>query len=661
MFGGYMGKVLEVDLSSNRIRSYALPERMIELYVGNKGLGTRLLYDMLPPGTDPLSEKNVFIVTTAPLTGAGAPSSNRFNITTKSPLTGAIVNSNCGGTFGIHLKRAGYDALIITGKAARPVYLKVDEDEVSIENGAELWGLDTQKTQEKLPDKMGKIVIGPAGENLVKFACVFSEERAAARGGVGTVMGSKNLKAVVAGGKQKVKVAHPEKFKEAVKKWRDLSRQHPATGEELPRYGTAIFVNKCNATYTLPTRNFRYGTFAEADAVSGETLAEKYLIKNIGCYGCPVACGRQVELEGKKIKGPEYETLGLLGPNLLNADLMSIIEFNYQADLLGLDTITLGGVLGYAMEAGEKGLLKTDLAFGKTDHISRTIEDIAYRRGLGDDLAEGTRFLSRKYGGEDFAIHVKGMEIASYEPRGAVGQGLGYAIGSRGGCHIAAGYPIYLEANGPITVDPLATTGKPGLVVMNQTTMEAVSTIGCCIFTVYMFLPKQLLELNARSRFASKMIRGTFLYGGNLIGKSLSWPAWTLPVPAPFFMLPQVQTLSFCTGRKYTLGKLMELGKRVVTMDRIFNLREGLTGADDTLPARLTEELQRSEEPNSRVSLEKMLPKYYSFRGWSSDGVPLAKTLKSLNIEPAAALSGGAAGSAAAPAAAGHRDLRFCR
>ncbi|HPU00341.1 MAG TPA: aldehyde ferredoxin oxidoreductase family protein [Bacillota bacterium] len=634
MIGGYMGKVLEVDLNSKQVKKYALPHHMLELYVGNKGLGARLLYDLLPPATDPLSEKNVFIVTTAPLTGSGAPSSNRFNITTKSPLTGTIVNSNCGGDFGIHLKKAGYDALIITGKADRPVYLNIDGENVSIEDAAELWGLDTQKTQEKLPPKTGKIVIGPAGENLVKYASVISEERVAGRGGVGAVMGSKNLKAVVARGDQKVRVAHEEKFKEICKKWRELARQHPATGEELPRYGTAVFVNKCNATFTLPTRNYRYGTFSEADAVSGETLAEKYLVKNIGCRGCPIACGRLVEFKGKKIKGPEYETVGLLGPNIMNADLMAIIEFNYLADLLGLDTISLGNTLGFVMEAGEKGLIKTNLAFGKIDGISQAIEDIAYRRGFGDEMAEGVRYLSQKYGGEEFAIHVKGLEIASYEPRGAVGQGLGYAIASRGGCHIGGGYAIYLEANGPITVDPLTPLGKPGLVVLNQTTMEAVSSLGCCIFTVYMFLPRQLLELNARSPFASKLIRGTFLYGGNLIGRALSLPAWTLPVKPPFIMLPQVWAHVYCTGQRFTLGRLMELGKRVVNMDRIFNLREGLTARDDTLPARLTEELQRSEEPNSRVPLDKMLPKYYHFRGWSRDGVPKAKTLRTLRIDP---------------------------
>ncbi len=633
MIGGYMGKVLQVDLSTGKTKSYALPERMLELYVGNKCLGARLLYDLLPPMTDPLSEKNVFIVTTAPLTGSGAPSSNRFNITTKSPLTGAIVNSNCGGNFGVFLKRAGYDSLIITGKASRPVYLTIDEESVSIVDAAELWGLDTQKVQEKLPPRAGKIVIGPAGENLVKYSSVFSQERVAGRGGVGAVMGSKNLKAVVASGKQRVQIAREKKFRAACKKWRDLSREHPATGEELPRYGTAIFVNKCNATHTLPTKNFLHGSFEGADAVSGETLADKHLVKNVGCYGCPIACGRQVTLHGLKIKGPEYETLGLLGPNILNDDLKAIIELNYQADLLGLDTISLGNTIGFVMEAKEKGLIKTDLSFGRVDHLSRMMEDIAYRRGLGDDLAEGVRFLSRKYGGDEFALHVKGLELASYEPRSAVGQGLGYAIGSRGGCHIAAGYPIYLEANGPITVDPLSTIGKPGLVVLNQTAMEAVSSMGCCIFTVYMFLPKFLIEMNARSRIVSTVVRTSLLYGGNLVGKALSWPAWTLPIPAPFLALPQAQTHSHCTGRRFTLGNLMELGKRAVSMDRLFNLREGLTAADDTLPKRLTDELQREEEPRSRVQLGKMLPKYYNFRGWSPDGVPRKKTLRSLQID----------------------------
>ncbi len=632
MRGGYMGKVLEVDLSLGKIEAYALPERLLELYVGNKGLGARLLYDLMPPGADPLGEKNVLIITTAPLTGTGAPSSNRFNVTAKSPLTGAIVNSNCGGDFGVYLKKAGYDALILKGKAPKPVYLKIEGAAVSVDDAEALWGLDTEKTQEQLPSKTGKIVIGPAGENLVKFACIVSQDRVAGRAGVGAVMGSKNLKAVTASGSLKPQPVRESQFKETCRKWRELSRSHPATGEQLPRFGTAVNINICSATNTLPTRNFQHGQFAHAEAVSGETLAEKHLLRNVGCLGCPIACGRQVQYDGKKIKGPEYETIGLLGPNLCVSNLEAIIEWNYLADLYGIDTISLGGVLGYVMEAGEKGLLKTDLSFGKTANISKTIEDIAYRRGFGDEMAEGSRFLAQKYGGAEFAIHAKGLELASYEPRGAVGHGLGYAVANRGGCHIAGGYCVYLEANGPVTVDPLTVQGKPGLVVLEQNVLESISTLGCCIFTSYLMLPRKLLELQARSNFVARVLRGTFQKGGNTIGRSLALPAWTLPVKAPFISMPQAEAHAHCTGSRFTMGQMVELGKRSLTIDRLFNIREGFSAKDDTLPARLTEELQRAEEPQSRVPLSRMLPRYYRLRGWSADGIPTEKSLKRLGI-----------------------------
>ncbi len=633
MLGGYMGRVLEVNLSNGERRLYPVSRRIRELYVGNKGLGTRLLYDLLPPGVDPLSPDNIMIVTTAPMTGTGAPSTNRVNITTKSPLTGAIVNSNSGGNFGVHLKRAGYDALIVRGKAPKPVYLKITEDEVSIEDAKELWGLDTHETQEKLPKEMGKLVIGPAGENLVKFACIVSQERVNGRAGVGAVMGSKNLKAVIAGGKMKPYIPDEEAYRETCKAWREVLKAHPATSQQLPSYGTASFINICNATFTMPTRNFKYGTWEETEKVSGESLAEKYLVKNTACYGCVIACGRQVEVQGKKVKGPEYETLGMLGPNILNSDLKAICEFNYQADLLGLDTISLGNVLGFVMEAGEKGLLKTELAFGKIDNIPQAIEDIAYRRGLGEDMAEGVRFLSQKYGGKEFAIHSKGLEIPSYEPRGAVGHGLGYAVSCRGGCHLQGGYVVYLEANGPITVDPLTTRGKPGLVVMNQTMLEAVSTLGCCNFTIFTMLMPKLLELNARSALVAKMLSLGFLYSGNLLGKSLSMPSWTIPVKPPFMMFPQVKAHAQCTGTNFTMGKFIELGQRSYNIDKLFNVREGFAAKDDSLPERLTEELQRSEEPNSRVRLAEMLPTYYKIRGWDQEGRPTDKTLKRLKIE----------------------------
>lgn len=633
MPGGYMGKVLEVDLSRGTSRSYSLPDRMLELYVGNKGLGARLLYEMLPPGVDPMSPDNILIVTTAAMTGTGAPSTNRFNVTSRSPATGLIVNSNSGGDFGVRLKQAGYDALIIKGKAPKPSYISIRNEDVSIEDAAGLWGLDTEQTQERLPGKTGKMVIGPAGENLVKFAGIFSQERVAGRAGIGTVMGSKNLKAVVAGGDRRPAVADPEKYKEVCGKWREVLKNHPATGESMPAYGTAGFVNVCNATYTMPTRNFQHGQFDECDKVSGETLAETALTKNTACYGCVIACGRRVEVDGKKVKGPEYETLGLFGPNLCNSDLGAILRWNYECDLLGMDSISAGNVLGFVMEAGEKGLLKTDLAFGKIDNISKALEDIAFRRGLGDDMAEGVRSLSEKYGGKEFAIQSKGLEIPSYEPRGAVGHGLGYAVSNRGGCHLAGGYMIYLEANGPITVKPLAAIGKPGLNILNQTMLEAVSTLGCCNFTIFTMLHPLLLKYNARSQLLAKMLSAGFLYSGDVLGAALSLPHWTIPVPPPFSMFPQVKAHATCTGKYFTMGKFIELGQRSFNIDHLFNIREGFSARDDTLPRRLTDELQRAEEPDSRVPLEKMKPRYYWLRGWKRDGTIKDRTLARLKIE----------------------------
>lgn len=627
-----MGRVLEVDLSSGDHKSYPLPERLLELYAGNKGLGARLLYDLLPPGVDPLSPENILIITTAPLTGTGAPGGNRFNVTTKSPLTGAIASSNCGGNFGIYLKAAGYDALIIKGKAPRPAMLNLGEQQAALEDAGELWGLDTGQTRNRLPADCGHLVIGPAGENLVKFAGIFSGERAAGRAGTGAVMGSKQLKAVLARGSLKPRIARPDAFQDACDRWRKLLLSHPATGRELPAFGTGALINKCNATLTLPTRNFKYGRFDKADEVSGETLAQKHLVKSTGCNGCPVACGRVVSHNGQPVRGPEFQTLGLLGPNLLIYDLGAIIEWNHLADLYGLDTISLGVILGFVMEAGEKGLFKTGLKFGCPDHVSKTIEDIAYRRGFGGEMAEGVRYLAGKYGGKEFAMHVKGLEMASYEPRGAVGQGLSYAVSGGGGCHPGGGYAIYLEAAGPVTVNPLTSRGKPGLAALIQTILEGVSSLGCCPFMVYLLFPKELLRLTSRSKLVAGLLSFGLLNTGSLVGVALSLPAGVFRLLPAAGSFPQLKAQACCTGSDFSLGHLLKLGSRAVNMERLFNLREGFTWQDDTLPERLVGERQRFEEPRTRVDLAGMLPKYYRLRGWDREGVPLEKTLRRLCI-----------------------------
>lgn len=631
--GGYMGKVLDVDLTSGRCRKYPLPDKMLETYVGSKALGARLLYEMLEPGVDAKSPDNVFIVTTAPMTATGAPSTNRFNITTKSPVTGTIVCSNSGGSFGYHMKRAGYDALIIRGKAPKPSWLNITENDVKIESASDLWGLDTEITQEKLPKKGGAMVIGPAGENQVAYACIVSQERVSGRAGVGAVMGSKNLKAVFASGNRRPWVRNPKEYKEVCKKWTEVLKKHPASGEDMPNYGTAGFINRVNVGNAMPTKNFMYGTFEKCDNVSGETLADKYLVKNDGCIGCPIRCGRVVEVDGKKVKGPEYEALALFGPNLMNDDITKVFEWNYICDLMGLDAISTPTTLGFAMELQEKGVAKTGVEFGKVDNISKVIEDIAYRRGFGDELANGVRWLSEKYGGKDYAMHVKGLEVPGYEPRGSVGHGLGYAIASRGACHLSGGYLIYMEVNGPVTVNPLSAKGKAGLVVLNQTILEAISSVGSCNFTAFSFVDPILIQLYNNSRIAAAIISGGFMYSGDLLGGFLKHSDKALPLMPPFVMFPHVKAHKLCTGMDFNLGKYFALGQRAFNMERLFNVREGFSIKDDTLPSRFTDELQRMDEPNSKVPLEQLRRKYYQLRGWDEEGRPKDSLLRELSIK----------------------------
>jgi len=628
-YAGYMGKFLDIDLSTGKIGEYDVTDSLREMYLGSKGLATRILYDNTKKGVDPLGPDNVLIANTGPLVGSGAPCTSRFNISTKSPLTGGVLSSNCGGNFGMYLKRAGFDGVIIRGKAEKPTWIHIDDGKVELRDAAELWGLNTEETQEKLPKKTGKIVIGPAGENLVRYACIISQERAAGRGGAGAVMGSKNVKAVTAAGKQKVPVANPEKFQADVKKWIKILQGHPSTGEMMPAYGTAAFVNRCNITNTLPTHNFKRGNFEDADAISGETLADTLLVSNFGCPSCVIKCGRRVMVGEKNVKGPEFETLGLLGPNIENADLSKICEWNYEADLMGVDTISLGNTLGFAMELTEKGLLDSPLKFGRTEGITELIDDIAYRRGLGADLAEGVKRMSEKYGGKDFAMHAKGMEFASYEPRGAVGHGLGYAIANRGGCHIAGGYMIYFEANGPLTMDPLTTHAKPQLTALMQILLDSLSDAGSCQFTAFTAVPKQALALNPSGflyRIAAKALEGF----GPSISLMLRYPKLLAFVP-PLELLQHPKAITDLTGMKMTFGKYIEVGQRTYIIERLFNFREGITGEQDTLPRRSLEELQTSD-PRSRVPLAKMLPVYYRVRGLDRCGKPTAATLEKLDV-----------------------------
>lgn len=372
-YGGYMGRVLKINLTERKIEDYPWTDRDREMYLGGKIMAAKILYDNLDIGVEPLSPDNYLAITTGPLTGSGAPMSSRFNISTLSPLTGFVASSNCGGSFGLALKKAGYDALIITGKAAHPIWIELSEGQVSFHEADVLWGKTTDETQEALGKDGGKIVIGPAGENLVKYAGIFSDERTAGRAGVGAVMGFMNLKAIVAKGSKRPEVKQPEKAKKVFSEWIKLLKSNPLTGEQLPKLGTAGLVSSMNAHNILATRNYKYGKYEDFELVSGEYLAEKHLVKNKGCMTCPIQCGRLVEVDGKRVKGPELETIGLLGPNIENNDLELILKWNLLLDKLGMDTISTGSTVAFAMELNEKGLWDNGLEFGKTEKDRKSV------------------------------------------------------------------------------------------------------------------------------------------------------------------------------------------------------------------------------------------------------------------------------------------------
>lgn len=631
---GYMGKMLEIDLTTGRVGEYPVSDSDRELFLGGRFLSTKILWDELKPGTDPLSPENVLVVMTSPLTGTNGPCTSRYDISARSPLTGAIGHSNSGGDFGINLKRAGWDGIVVRGKAKKPVYLEIEDDKVSIKSAVKIWGKDTQASQKAIMGKGGKggtMAIGPAGEHLVKFAAVVSQERCHGRTGMGAVMGSKNLKGMVARGTRAVTVNDQKNFKETIKKWTKLLQGHPATGDMAPRLGTAFSVMPLNMGNGLPTKNFTVGNFDKAYNISGERLADEFMEKNFGCVTCPIRCGRVVKIKGHEVKGPEYEILALMGSNLLNDDLQKIIDWNYEIDLLGMDTISTGAILGFAAELNERGMWKNGLVFGKKETFGKVLKDIAYRRGIGKDLAEGVRFLAKKYGGEDFAPHVKGLEIAAYEPRATVGQALGYATASRGACHLDAGYGVYMEVTGPILMNQFKYRGKPAWTILLQNLMAVIGAGGNCLFTGWTFVPGPAYKLPGKA-VLSRVINGIMSNIGWLIAATLKTPPWLLKIHIPF-MLPHSKALTQATGMNIHFGDWARIGDRGYNMEKLFNLREGIGKDQDRLAKKFTDTPLLPGNKKSVVRMDKMLPKYYKLRGWDSDGVPTRRKLKKLKLD----------------------------
>ncbi len=621
-----MGKVLFVDLTKQTSEEFPWTDEDRKRTLGGKVMAADILLHHITPDMKAFDTDNWLVVTTGPLTGTGCPNTSRFNISTISPLTNIITSSNCGGDFGLSLKRAGYDAVIFSGKSENPVTVHIEEDEVTFESADGLWGLTTGEAQEKLLDYPGRLVIGPAGENKVLYACVFSNERTAGRGGVGAVFGDKKLKAVTARGTKLPELYNEEKLRELNVKWTKVLKTHPLTGRQLPKLGTAGLIAPMQAHSILATKNFSAGRYDGFEKVSGEELAEKHLVSNGACTTCVIRCARRVNVDGKVVKGPELETLGLLGPNILNDDIEKILKWNWELDELGMDAISCAGSVAFAMELAEKGVHDFGIHFGETDNISQMFEDIAYRRGEGNELADGSKRMSEKFGGKEYAIHAKGMELAAYEPRHAVGQGLGYATSNRGGCHLNAGYMVVVEGLG-LDVNSLTPHGKAALAIMFQNLMESVSAAGSCLFTSYAVLPGFLI--GKPNMLLTKAILAAFPYVGpvvNLLSHFTKVPQINIP------LLPHAIAVKHATGMKSNMATFLTWGAYGWNAERIGNVILGQKAGADKLPKRLTEELQDPNNPKTKVPLEQMKKVFYRARGWK-DGIPTWHRLKTLGIK----------------------------
>ncbi len=630
-YAGYMGKIMQVDLTTETVKEYPWSDEQRELFLGGKIMAARILYEHLTGKEEAFSEENWVVIATGPLTGTGAPSSARFDISALSPQTGILASSNCGGSFGFYLKKAGYDALILTGRCRSHRWLEITDDKFEFHDADELWGMKTGECQKKLTEltgkkMLGRLCIGPAGENLVKYAGIISDERAAGRTGMGAVLGWKNLKAITASGSKTVPIFDKEQTVAWCKKWFTYLQKHPLTGEQLPKMGTAGLVSSMQMHGLLATKNYSAGQYEDFDMVSGETLAEEYNIVNKGCLTCPIRCGRTVKVQGQAVKGPELETLGLLGGNICNNDMQKILDWNYELDELGMDTISAANTIAWAMEANEKGIWNNGLQFGKVEELSQIFEDIAYRRGIGNELAEGSRRLSEKMGGKEFAMHSKGLELAAYEPRRAVGQGLGYAVSNRGGCHLNGGYLVIMEGLG-LNTDPQTPKAKADFTMLFQDLMETISASGQCLFTSYAFFPAFLLT--NPNGLATRMVNAAIPHIGWAVRLINRYPR-ALAIHLPIFH--HTKMICYAVGMKMNFGRYISIGERGYTMERCINTKFGISAENDKLPKRLTDVPQDPKNPKTKIPLEKMKKTYYKARGWDQNGIPKEKTLRRLKI-----------------------------
>lgn len=589
---GYAEKILYVDLTRERTMEEPFPEEWRRAYIGGRGLGVRILEDLVNPGIDPLGAENVLVFATGPVAGSGLPLGSRYDVVTKSPLTGTLTSANSGGKFGTSMKRAGYDAVVILGRAKRPVSLLLDDGHAEIRDASPLWGMTTGETTAALQEDLGDpgasvACIGPAGERLVRFAGIINEtSRAAGRGGVGAVMGSKNVKAVVARGSGRITVADRDRFLALKKDVAAKIRENAISGGGLPRFGTAVLVNIVNENYILPTRNFQTAHFPAAENVSGERMADTILSGKMGCQTCVIQCGRDVEIEGKRMEGPEYETIWAFGPDCGIDDLAAVSEANNLCNELGLDTISTGSTIACAMELSEKGYIDDEVRFGDAEQMLDLVHRIGRRDGIGDELAEGSFRFARRHGHPELSMSVKRQELPAYDPRGLQGHGLAYATSVRGGDHVY-GYMIAPEVLGsPEKLDPYSNDGKAVWTKTFQDLTAFIDSSGACLFTSFPL--------------------GAADYGA---------------------------MVSAVTGYEIDAGEVLRIGERVWNMQKVFNLRAGCTREDDTLPPRLLREPLTEGAPKGRVwEREPLLDDYYRAWGWDREGRPTPEKLSELDI-----------------------------
>ena len=599
-------KILRIDLTSGTCTAEALNMAWAADYLGQRGLATKYLSEEVDPTCDALGPDNKLIMTTGPLTGTMASTGGRYSVVTKSPLTGLVACSNSGGFIGAEMKNAGWDMIIFEGKSPEPVYLYVENDTAELRSAAGLWGKSVWETDELLhkthQDPLLRVAcIGRSAEQGCLYAAVVNDlHRAAGRSGVGTVMASKNLKAVAIRGTKGVgNVKDPKGFMDAVRAGKQVLADNAVTGQGLPTYGTQVLMNVINGIGAMPTRNMREVQFDGAHKISGEAMHEPRksdgkpnLTTNAGCFGCTIACGRistvdrgHFSVENKpeywgNSGGLEYEAAWALGSDTGVDDLDAITYVNFVCNEDGIDPISFGATVAAAMELFEEGAITTehtggiDLSFNRADTLVKLAELTAKGEGFGKDIGLGSKRLCEKYGRPELSMTVKSQEFPAYDPRGIQGMGLAYATSNRGACHLR-GYTVASEVLGiPVKTDPLATEGKAELVKAFQDATAAVDSSGLCVFTTF---------------------------------------AWSMENIAP-------QVDAACEG-DWSVDKMLEVGERIWNLERDFNMRAGMTADQDTLPKRLLKDAANVGPAKGRVNdLDKMLPEYYALRGWTADG-----------------------------------------